>query len=84
MVYHVGRPEMLDGNKFFALTGMPILKTARTSRPLAVWLPEPLTVATTIEKSFTISGRSAPCAVAAAFPARLPCSWLILLVEIRN
>src|SRR5438874_13720098 len=57
-MYHVGKPEMLEGKRFFGLTGMPILKAARTSMPFAVWLPEPLTVATTIEKSFTISGRS--------------------------
>src|SRR5262245_25657682 len=58
MVYHVGRPAILEGNKFLPLTGMPILKTARISVLLAVWLPEPLTVAATIAKSFTIGGRS--------------------------
>src|SRR5690348_3206627 len=57
MMYHVGRPEILEGKRFFVLTGTPILKEARAKRPLAVWLPEPFTVATTMEKSFTIVGR---------------------------
>src|SRR4029079_922434 len=53
MVNHVGRPAMFDGNRFLPLTGMPIWKMARSSTLLAVWLPEPLTVATWMLKSFT-------------------------------
>ena len=49
---------MFEGKKFFGVTGMPILNMARASSPLAVWLPESLTVAIEIEKSFTIAGRS--------------------------
>src|SRR5690242_14190862 len=58
MVYHVGRPAIFEGNRFLPLTGMPILKIARIRVLLAVWLPEPFTVAATIAKSFTIGGRS--------------------------
>src|SRR5437667_3396138 len=42
---------MFEGNRFFPLTGMPIWKIARSSTVLAVWLPEPLTVATWMLKS---------------------------------
>src|SRR5262245_60931661 len=59
MVYQVGRPAMFDGKRFLPLTGMPILKIARMRVLLAVWLPEPLTVAATIAKSLTIGSRSA-------------------------
>src|SRR5262245_3788040 len=59
MVYQVGRPAMLDGKRFLPLTGMPILKNARIRVLLAVWLPEPLTVAATIAKSLTIGSRAA-------------------------
>src|SRR5436190_2817240 len=54
IVNHVGRPAMLLGKRFFPETGMPIWKMARSSVLLAVWLPEPLTVATWIEHSLTI------------------------------
>src|SRR5215471_8251922 len=47
---HVGSPWMFDGNIFLPLTGMPILKSARSRQLLAVWLPDPLTVAATIVK----------------------------------
>ncbi len=49
---------MLDGNRFLPLAGTPILWMARISVLLAVWLPEPLTVATVMEKSLTIGARS--------------------------
>src|SRR5438270_6188202 len=52
--YHVGRPSMFDGKTFFGATGMPILKIARVSTRLAVWLPEPLTVAAWIVRSLTM------------------------------
>src|SRR5205085_6268074 len=38
--------------------GMPIWKIARSSVLFAVWLPEPLTVATWIEHSFTMGAGS--------------------------
>ena len=50
---------MLDGKRFFPETGMPIWKMARRSVLLAVWLPEPFTVATWMLKSFTF-GKSFP------------------------
>src|SRR5512144_2527202 len=53
IVNHVGSPAMFDGNRFFPLTGMPIWKMARSSTLFAVWLPEPLTVATWMLKSLT-------------------------------
>src|SRR5579859_1910169 len=49
---------MLEGKRFLPQTGMPILNRARKSELLAVWLPEPLTVATTIEKSLIPGGFS--------------------------
>src|SRR6185503_20862376 len=42
---------MFEGNRFFPLTGMPIWKMARSNTVFAVWLPEPLTVATWMLKS---------------------------------
>jgi hypothetical protein len=45
---------MLEGNMFFPWTGMPSLKKDRNKVRFAVWLPVPLAVATTIEKSFMI------------------------------
>src|SRR5262245_11610960 len=44
---------MFEGKRFFPLTGTPIWKMARSSTELAVWLPEPFTVATLMLKSFT-------------------------------
>jgi len=56
-MYHVGRPWMLLGNRFLPVTGMPILKNARSSTPLLVWLPDPLIVAMFNEKLLITS----PC-----------------------
>ena len=42
---------MFDGNMFLPETGMPIWKMARIRTVLAVWLPDPLTVATWMLKS---------------------------------
>ena len=42
---------MLEGKRFFPETGTPIWKMDRMSVVFAVWLPEPFTVATCIEKS---------------------------------
>src|SRR5579863_8739075 len=44
---------MFDGKTFFGATGMPSRATAFVSTRLEDWLPEPLTVATRIVKSFT-------------------------------
>jgi hypothetical protein len=46
MVYQVGRPAMLEGNRFFPETGTPIWKMVRSRMVFADWDPEPLTVAT--------------------------------------
>jgi hypothetical protein len=53
IVYQVGSPAMFDGNMFFPETGTPIWKMERSRTRLAVWLPEPLTVATWMLKSLT-------------------------------
>jgi len=37
---------MFEGNRFLPDTGMPIWKSDRMSTRLAVWLPDPFTVAT--------------------------------------
>src|SRR5512143_935028 len=54
MVNQVGSPAMFEGNRFLPLTGMPIWNRARKSTTLAVWLPEPLTVATVMLKSLVM------------------------------
>ncbi len=48
---------MLDGKRFLPETGMPIWKIARMRMLLEDWLPDPLAVATWIEKSLTTGGR---------------------------
>ena len=53
MVYQVGSPAMFDGNMFLPETGTPIWKIERSRTRLAVWLPDPLTVATWMLKSLT-------------------------------
>ena len=55
MVYQVGSPAMFDGNMFLPDTGTPIWKIERSRTRLAVWLPDPLTVATWMLKSLTIA-----------------------------
>src|SRR5579859_3483193 len=52
--YHVGSPSMLEGKTFLGATGMPIEKRARVRTRLAVWLPEPFTVAAWKVRSLTI------------------------------
>ena len=52
---------MFDGNMFLPDTGTPIWKIDRSRTRFAVWLPEPLTVATWMLKSLTTR-----CALAAA------------------
>ena len=53
MVNQVGSPAMFDGNMFLPETGMPIWKMERIRTVLAVWLPDPFTVATWMLKSLT-------------------------------
>src|SRR5574339_682242 len=65
MVYQVGRPAMFEGKRFLPETGMPIWKMDRRSTRLAVWLPDPLTVATWMLKSLT----TAPARWRAGWPA---------------
>ena len=45
---------------FFPETGIPIWKIARMRTVFAVWLPDPLTVATCMLKSFTFDGLAWP------------------------
>src|SRR5581483_8580578 len=60
MVNQVGRPAMFDGNMFLPDTGMPIWKMERISTVLAVWLPEPFTVATCMLKSLVTAWSGSP------------------------
>src|SRR5512145_3285390 len=53
MVYQVGSPAVFDGNMFLPETGTPIRRMERSRTILAVWLPDPLTVATGMLKSLT-------------------------------
>ena len=45
---------MFEGNRFLPETGIPIWKMERNRTRLAVWLPDPLTVATWMLKSLTM------------------------------
>ena len=54
---------MFDGNMFLPETGTPIWKIERRSTRLAVWLPDPLTVATWMAKSLTMRSAVAEVAV---------------------
>src|SRR6185436_14090584 len=60
MVNHVGSPWMFEGNMFFPETGMPIWKMERIKTLLAVWLPEPFTVATCMLKSLITGWWNSP------------------------
>src|SRR5262245_29090691 len=51
---------MFEGKRFLPETGTPIWKMARRRVVFAVWLPEPLTVATWIEKSFVVAVNGVP------------------------
>src|SRR5438876_12275494 len=53
--YQVGRPSMFEGKTFFGATGMPMWKIALVRTRLAVWLPEPLTVAAWMVRSLTMA-----------------------------
>src|SRR5215204_2057443 len=70
---------MFEGKRFLPDTGMPIWKMDRRSTRLAVWLPDPFTVATWMLKSLA----TAPAFWWAGWPAsaRASCGlmrWLIL------
>ena len=56
IVNQVGRPWMLEGKRFLPETGIPIWKIDRIRMLLEDMLPEPLAVATWIEKSLTTGG----------------------------
>ena len=62
---------MFDGNRFLPETGMPIWKMERSRTRFAVWLPDPLTVATWMLKSLTMRRveAAAVCAAAASVGA---------------
>src|SRR6266699_285456 len=68
MVYHVGRPAMLEGNRFLPETGTPIWKILRSSTVLADCDPEPFTVATWMLKSLILRRSTGTCAVRSCTP----------------
>src|ERR1041384_3035332 len=78
MVYQVGSPAMFDGNMFLPDTGTPIWKIDRSSTMLAVWLPDPLTVATWMAKSLTMRSVrdlvGVSCSATSVTGIFLPCS----------
>src|SRR5262245_21090114 len=75
MVNQVGRPWMLDGKRFLPETGIPIWKMERMRIVLEDWLPEPLAVATWIEKSLITGGRRE---ASARFSSRTTVDMLLL------
>src|SRR5690349_17683372 len=68
MVYHVGRPAMLEGNRFLPETGTPIWKMLRSSTVFADCDPEPFTVATWMLKSFILRRSAGVCPVLTCTP----------------
>src|SRR5688572_23329536 len=48
---------MFEGKRFFPETGIPIWKRARSRVLLAVWLPDPLTVATWIVNRLSLGDK---------------------------
>src|SRR5437660_1624426 len=56
--YHVGRPWMFDGKRFFPDTGTPMRNIARMIRLFALEDPVPLTLASFRAKSLTRSSRA--------------------------
>ena len=83
---------MFDGNMFFPDTGMPIWKIDRSSTRLAVWLPDPFTVATWMLKSLIIrrvGGCAAPSwaatsvgAIQGSFRGYIAYQWKYLTREL--
>src|ERR1700729_3886751 len=68
MVYQVGNPAMLEGKRFFPLTGIPIPKMLLSRTRLADCEPEPFTVATWMLKSLMTRLNVGVCS-AAELPA---------------
>src|SRR5690348_16712561 len=78
MVYQVGSPAMLEGNRFLPETGTPIWKMVRSSTVLELCEPAPFTVATWMLISLTmglLAGRPA-CWIATSVVATgsYPCA----------
>src|SRR5262249_34586266 len=76
-VNQVGSPWMLEGKRFLPETGIPIWKIARIRMLLDDMLPEPLAVATWIEKSLTTLER---LACSRAFSSRTVLTGSLLTV----
>ena len=75
---------MFDGKRFFPDTGTPIWKMERSSTMLAVWLPEPLTVAIWMLKSLTTWERWAASAGAGLGKVELICVNFTVLPSRRD
>jgi hypothetical protein len=69
MVYQVGKPAILEGKRFFPLTGIPIPKMLFSSTRLADCDPDPFTVATWMLKSLMIRLVDVGVCSAAELPA---------------
>jgi hypothetical protein len=52
-MYHVGNPEIFEGNKFFPLTGIPMSYNVCNKMRFADCEPVPFAVAMLMVKSFT-------------------------------
>src|SRR5215469_1556136 len=65
---------MFEGKIFLPLTGIPILNRARRRQLLAVWLPDPLTVAATMVKLLT------PAGLSSISVGRTPCCTVVILI----
>ena len=78
MVYQVGSPAILDGNRFLPETGTPIWKIERSRMVLALCDPDPFAVATWMLKSLTMGLRSAdvaePCTAISVVAINTPSS----------
>jgi hypothetical protein len=66
---------MFEGNIFFPETGMPIWKIARIITLLAVWLPDPFTVAIWMLKSLTTEWFGLPGRVSAGDTSSVDIDW---------
>ena len=68
---------MFDGNMFLPDTGTPIWKIERSRTRFAVWLPEPLTVATWMLRSFTIRREAAGVAASSTATSGEDIQWFL-------
>ena len=66
---------MFEGNMFLPETGIPIWKIARIRTELAVWLPEPFTVATWMLKSLTTERPCCPARGSTAETSSVDIDW---------